>query len=188
MEASRDPTDPRSQLPEIAVRSRLIGSLLWAITTGTLAVLLLLPQVSGALAWWPRMGALAANGVVAMIALRNVLDRRPWLTITSTGFKLRDKPAIRWHEIVHIEAIRVPRAACGAIAVFVTDEAAKKLPPARARDNVFMYAGIASPLAQRHLWFSDANLEYTAQEIAAELEARRGCAAGPLTARILKRH
>jgi hypothetical protein len=187
MDSVPDPTDPRAKLPAIAVRSRRLNPLVLAIVFGTLTAIFPFSPMYEAWSWWLRSAALGISGTLTILALWKLCDRRPWLVITTAGLEMRGRTTLKWNEMVHIEVVRVPRADFSSLAIFVTDEAAKKLPPASDRDNLFMYAGVDAPMQQRHVWINDANLEYTAQEIASELEARRNGAGGPLTARVRKK-
>jgi hypothetical protein len=175
-------TQSRTQTaPHIAVRTRWFVPLLF--TLGSLVVVTMMVNAPG-FSWWFRGLAIVVFGCIGAIAARPLLDRRPWVEITDIGFQVRGETPIRWHEIVHIQVFRIPRIDCGAMAIFVTDEAAQRLTPPPADENIFLYADVPSPLQQRHVWLADNNLQYSARDIAAELEARRHGTTGPLTARL----
>lgn len=184
MDAVPDPNDPRVELPAIAVRSRWLSALMLAIIFGTLTAIFPFSTMYEEWSWWLRSAFLGISGTLAILALWRLCDRRPWLVITTAGMEMRGRATLKWNDMVHIEVVR--GADFSSLAIFVTDDAAQKLPPASDRDNLFVYAGVDAPLQQRHVWINDSNLEYTAQEIASELEARLNGTGGPLTARVRK--
>jgi hypothetical protein len=120
---------------------------------------------------------LAAVAIGIGLAMRFSLERPCRLVIAAEGIELpqRGMGLVKWREIVHIEGVT------GGVAIFVTEEAAARLPAESGRDG-FAFAA-ATPAGTRYLWVSDAGLECSAKEIAAELVARHNGAAGPLSGR-----
>lgn len=135
----------------------------------------------------PLLGAAISLGSVVYVAYAAALlfDRRPRVVFRADAVELVicRSGLIRYQEIVHVECFRVQSQA--AVAVFLTPEAHARLPAGSAdnRTPVFANELFSSP----PLWFVDGSLTATAPEIAAELDARRRGATGPLTARQLAR-
>ena len=135
------------------------------------------------------IGAAFVVTVLGLIPVVRFFRHKPKIVIRPQGFELiaRRTGLIRWHEIVHIESFHVPESNSSAVAIFLTAEATARLPRGAKDDQTLVFAGAAPELPQHHLWFNDALLEYSARDIARELEARRHGASGPLTAKVLKK-
>lgn len=127
--------------------------------------------------------------VLGLIPVVRFFRHKPKIVIRPQGFELvaRQTGLIRWHEIVHIESFHVPESNSSAVAIFLTADAVARLPRSAHDDRTLVFAGAAPELPQQHLWFNDALLEYSAHDIARELEARRHGASGPLTVKVLKK-
>jgi hypothetical protein len=157
-------------------------TLCWLV--GGLGLVLYRVLHGGATVYWMVAAALLAGGIG--FALRSVLDRPARIVVSDQGVEIASRRTglLKWREIVHIE--KFPHGGSGAVALFLTEEAASRLPPQNDRDGL-VYADPALGAAQYHVWFSDAGLDCTAEQIAAELEARRNGSTGPLTQRLARK-
>jgi hypothetical protein len=129
---------------------------------------------------WFTVLALGIFGALACSAAALLFDRRPKIVMTHEAIEVvvcRSGP-IRYREIVHVECFRTRDQE--SVALFITPEAQARLPVSRdGALPVFAHEMFTGP----PLWFSDGALDCCAADIAAELEARRRGATGPLTRR-----
>lgn len=171
--------------PTICVHSRKLPSVMHLLAALLLFTIALWCGQRGTMAsWFTTLVALGSLGY-AVVATSMLLDRKPRLVFRHDAVDVvtcRTGP-IRYHEIVHVECFRVQTQT--AVAIFVAPEVHARLPPisAASRTPVFASELFAGP----PIWFADGALDATAQDIAAELDARRRGTTGPLTARTLSR-
>ena len=160
--------------------SRTLPLVVLAWLVAGLALVIYQVLQHGVTTLWMALAAVLAGGIG--FALRSVVDRPARIIISPQGVEIlsRRTGVLKWREIVHIEKFR--HSTNGAVALFLTEDAAARLPPQADRDGL-VFAHPAMGAAQFHVWFSDAGLECSAELIAEEMEARRNGSTGPLTAR-----
>lgn len=169
-------------LPTIWVRRRIGPPLTAGIALCLLLAVIVIAsrqqKIAPVVAW-------TSGGVTALLAgfaAALAFDRRAKIILAhaSIDVVLCSTGPIAWREIVEVECFRVRD--CNAVALFVTPEAQARL-PTDGKLPVFAHEAFSGP----PIWFTDASLEYTAEELTAEITARRRGAAGPITAKVLRR-
>lgn len=172
------PLDPHN-VPTIAIRNRWRLPLLQTVGGAALAIVACEALRQHRLAAW--LAGVCLAGAAATAALGAVLlaDRRPRVILHREGVDVAvcRTGLIRWQEIIAVETFRI-RSDSG-LALFLTAETYARLPPPANHDRIPVFANEA--FAGPPIWFSDAALEATAEEIAAEITARRRGDLGPLS-------
>lgn len=173
------------KLPTIYVRRRYLPPLFFFFGFALLLLALGVGYRQQRFSPWFTVCGVAIAASLTCFTGYLLIDRRPKVVFTHAGIDVAvcRTGVIAWKDIVHVECFRVRDQ--GAVAIFLTPEAYQRLPVCQTdgRTPMFAHEAFAGP----PVWFSDGALEYSAQELAAEIDARRRGERGPLTARLLRR-
>lgn len=130
-------------------------------------------------------GLFVVAGIAFWLLTQRVPTHRPvQLLILTQGIELtaQETGVIRWSEIVHVSLFTIPPYGADGLAIFITHEAASRLPPGGNHD---LPALVDVSDGTKYLVLYGRDLEYPLSEVLAEIEARRLGQTGPLTKRAI---
>lgn len=121
--------------------------------------------------------------VIGILAGKRARNRPVQMAIASRGVDIISQQTglVRWDEMVHVSLFTIPPDGADGLALFITQEAAQRLPPSR-QHRLPEFANVVDGTQYLVLYARD--LEYPLSEVLAEIEARRLGQTGPLTKKV----